>query len=76
MDKGQEVRQCLFDFRESGIYVNAMSDDNCTMVIGQLFKDAFTDYVAIGDVGLDELKSLSNMIHTGFDDGPIRSYPN
>lgn len=58
MSNEQELRQCMFDFKEAGVYVQSMSDDSSSMIIGLLLAKNFSDYKAIGKVGLDELSSL------------------
>lgn len=55
------VKECLLDFREEGLYIQTVSPDNTTMVVGTLKKEAFTDYVAIGKLAIDELNSLTKI---------------
>lgn len=53
-----EIEECLLQFKEEGLYVTAMSAANTYQSRGTLKKEAFEEYEAIGNVGVDGLNSL------------------
>ena len=54
----EEIEECLLQFKEEGLYVTAMSSANTHQSKGTLKKEAFEEYEAIGNVGVDGLNSL------------------
>ncbi len=54
----EQVDQCLLDFTDKGLYVEAVTADATSMVHATLKKENFVDYVALGKVGVDELSVL------------------
>lgn len=56
-----EIQQCLLKFTDKGLEVGAMSPAGSHMAKGLLYKTAFKDYQAIGNVGIDELEKVNKI---------------
>jgi len=53
-----EVETCLLQFNETGLFVSAMAIANSHKADSMLKKEAFVEYEAIGNVGVDDLSKL------------------
>lgn len=61
------IHECVLDFTNEGIKVQATTAASTTMVNGWLKKAAFTEYEAIGKVGINELEKFVDVVE-GFGD--------
>jgi len=52
------IQSCMFEFNEDGLQIYTLDLSKSHMSKGLLKKEAFTEYAAIGNVGIDELQSL------------------
>lgn len=59
-----EVQQCLLKFTDKGLEVSVASPATSHMAKGLLYKEAFKDYQAIGNVGVDELEKVNKIFKT------------
>src|SRR6056297_2029508 len=50
-----EIQECMFQFKEDGMYVSVMSTANTHQAKGTLKKEAFEEYEPIGNLGISEL---------------------
>lgn len=58
------ITSILMNFGEEGVDVILKSLDNTTATIGKMNKTAFSEYVAIGEVGLKNVKNLITKLKT------------
>ena len=62
MEDSQKIDDCLFDFSEDGVKVNANSMPQQSNVVGLLKPVAFETYEAIGNVGVNNLSTFIRVI--------------
>ena len=58
----EEIEECLLQFKEEGLYISTISTANTNMVKGLLKKESFEEYEEIGNVGVDDLKRLTDVM--------------
>ncbi len=56
------VKDAIFDFNENGMEINAHDVTQISCVNSILYKNAFSDYSAIGKIGISELDTLISII--------------
>jgi len=56
------LQECILNFQETGLVVEAIDEMNTTMITGVLNKSAFTSYEPIGKIGLNNLNKVKKMI--------------
>ena len=52
------IDSCLLEFKDDGMHLSAMDKSNVYGVKSHLNKTAFTEYAAIGNVGVDDLSKM------------------
>ena len=57
------VSELLLNCTNNGIEIRAVSQDNTSMVIATLKRDAFKEYSAIGTIGLQDVSTVKNVIN-------------
>ena len=62
MTKSQQVNECIFNFCEEGLRVNASNEAAFSRVNGILKRLSFTEYQEIGKIGIGELPNLIKII--------------
>ena len=62
MTGAAQLNECIVDFGEEGVTVMAASGDNCLNIKSHLKKEAFINYEAIGQIGMNELPKLAQAV--------------
>ena len=57
-----EIENCLLEFRDTGLFVSAISPANTHKAESLLYKDSFEEYEPIGNVGIDDLSRFIKVI--------------
>lgn len=66
-----ELKEVVFDFTDTGLKIDAMNESQTNMSSGLLKKEAFTDYEAIGKIGIQEMSKIIRIME-GFSEPDIK----
>ena len=64
MDGGETINEARLDFKETGLNISAVASSLVSMVFGQLNSGTFSDYEAIGEIGVSNIKTLVRVINS------------
>jgi hypothetical protein len=67
MSGSERIEEAIFNFMDNGLSINAVANTKISMINALLNKSAFTEYEAIGEIGIPDL-SLIIRILDKFDD--------
>lgn len=64
MESDSKINEAIFDFKDDGVHMNAMSADNIILVNGFLRASVFENYSALGEIGFQEIPNIINIVKT------------